>query len=321
MFRSTFFRVLFGSAILAAAPASAAAGLRVVTTITDFAQIAREVGGDLVETTAFCRSTQDPHFVDARPSFVVDLSNADLLIYAGAELEVGWLPPLIRAANNGRILPGQVGHLNVSTVVPIKEVPPGTVDRSSGDIHPLGNPHTWLDPRNGLRIAIAITGRLKALDPDHAETYEANLRDFARRLGEKMNRWQEMLAPHRGARVIVYHKSWIYFLEWAGMVEVAAIEPIPGIPPADSDVTALIESHRNGGVALVVGESFYPSDRITFVAEALGVPGLRLPPMSGGSQHGTYIDVLDHNVRRIVEALDSRRRGAAPQAPPGGEGR
>lgn len=301
MFRS----LLFLSVVLGfAAPSGAWAKVKVVASISDFAQLAREVGGDRVETVALVRPTQDPHFVDARPSFAVDLASADLLIYAGAELEAGWLPPLIRTANNARILPGQTGHLNVATVVPLKEVPAGGVDRSMGDVHPQGNPHTWVDPRNGLRIAVAITQRLKAIDPEGADVYEANLRDFARRLGEKMREWKERLAPFAGTKVVVYHKSWVYFLEWAGFVEVAAIEPVPGVPPADSDVMALVEAQGTAGVKLVVGESYYPSDRVDFVAARLGAVALRLPGMTGADGTTTYIGLIDRLVGLVVEALE-----------------
>lgn len=286
------------------APTTASAKVKVVASLNDFAQLAREIGGERVETVTLAQPTQDPHFVDARPSFAVDLAAADLLIYAGAELESGWLPPLIRTASNARILPGQTGHLNVATVVPIKEAPAGGVDRSMGDVHPQGNPHTWTDPRNGLRIAVAITQRLKALDAEGADVYEANLREFARRLGDKMREWKERLAPFAGTKVIVYHKSWIYFLDWAGFVEAAAIEPVPGVPPADSDVTALIEAQRNAGVKLVVGECCYPSERVAFVAEQLGATALRLPSMTGADGTMTYIELIDRLVDLFVEALD-----------------
>ena len=285
-------------------PASASAKVKVVASLNDFAQLAREIGGERVETTTLAQPTQDPHFVDARPSFAVDLAAADLLIYAGAELECGWLPPLIRTANNARIMPGETGHLNVATVVPIKEVPAGGVDRSMGDVHPQGNPHTWTDPRNGLRIAVAITQRLKALDAEGADLYEANLRDFARRLGDKMREWKERLAPYAGTKVIVYHKSWIYFLDWAGFVEAASIEPIPGVPPADSDVTALVGAQRNAGVRLVIGECCYPSERVNFVAEQLGATALRLPAMTGADGTTTYIELIDRLVDLFVDALD-----------------
>jgi zinc/manganese transport system substrate-binding protein len=293
--------LLIASSFLVAAPAGAT--VKVVTTIADFAQLAEEVGGDRVTTVSFVQPTQDPHFVDARPGFAVDLADADLLIYAGAELEAGWLPPLLRTAGNARILPGETGHLNVSTVVPLKEVPAGGVDRSHGDVHPEGNPHTWTDPRNGLRIAIAITQRLKALDPDGTDGYEANLRDFSRRLGDRMRVWKELLAPLAGSKVIVYHASWVYFLAWAGLVEVATIEPLPGVPPADGDVTALVDAQRDAGVRLVLGESFYPSDRLDFVAEGLGARALVLPVMTGADGCATYIELIDRIVHGVVDAL------------------
>ena len=301
MFRSVV--VLF-LALGLAVPANGRAKVKVVASLTDFGALAREVGGDRVEVVTLASPTQDPHFVDARPSFAVDLAAADLLIYAGAELEAGWLPPLLRTAGNGRILPGQPGHLNVATVVPLRETPAGSVDRSTGDVHPQGNPHTWIDPRNGLRIAVAITQRLKAIDAEGAGVYEANLRNFARRLGDRMREWKDRLAPFAGTKVIVYHRSWIYFLEWAGLVEVAAIEPLPGVPPADSDVMALVEAQRGAGVKLVIAERFYPSDRVRFVAEQLGAKALELPAMTGADGTTGYIDLIQRIVDRVVVALE-----------------
>jgi zinc/manganese transport system substrate-binding protein len=247
----------------------------------------------------------------------VDLAAADLLIYAGAELESGWLPPLIRTAGNERIQPGAAGHLEVAAVVPLKEVPAAGADRSQGDVHPRGNPHTWIDPRNGLRIAVAITQRLKAIDPDGSDAYETGLRGFARRLGDRMREWKEALAPYAGTKVVVYHRSWIYFLEWAGLQEVGTIEPLPGVAPSDSDVVALIEAQREAGVKLVLGESFYPSDRMDFVAEGLAAKVLVLPVMTGADGCTTYIDLIDRIVRDVVQekqqAGDGRRRTGGGQ--------
>ena len=292
-----------------AAPGEAWAGpLKVVTTITDFAQIAQEIGGDAVQTVALTKPTQDPHFVDARPSFVVDLSQADLLVYAGAELEVGWLPPLLRASSNPRILPGAPGHLNVATVVPMMEVPPATVDRSTGDNHPLGNPHTWTDPRNGLRIAIAITQRLKALDAAHGPLFESNLKAFARKLGTGMRTWKARMAPWRGTKVLVYHKGWTYLLDWLGFEQLGTVEPLPGIPPADSDLVALVGKHaKSGAVALVLGESFCPPDRMRFVAEGVGAKALLLPAMSGGPEAKTYVELMGFLVEQIGSSLEARK--------------
>ncbi len=292
-----------------AAPGDAAAKpLKVVATITDFAQIAQEIGGDAVQTVALAKPTQDPHFVDARPSFVVDLSQADLLIYAGAELEVGWLPPLLRASSNARIMPGAPGHLNVATVVPMMEVPPATVDRSTGDNHPLGNPHTWTDPRNGLRTAIAITQRLKALDAANGKRFEANLKAFARKLGTGMRAWSKRMAPWRGTKVIVYHNGWTYLLDWLGFEQVGTVEPLPGIPPADSDLVALVGKHAKGGnVALVLGETFCPPDRMQFVAAGVGAKALLLPAMSGGPEAKTYAELIGYLVEQIGASLEARK--------------
>ena len=279
------------------------AKVKVVSTIPDFAEIAKEIGRDKVETSYMCKGTQDPHFVDPRPSFVILLNQADLLIYVGAQLEIGWLPPLIRQARNPKILPLKPGHLNGSSLIKLLEVPK-TADRSQGDIHPSGNPHWWTNPYNGIKIAKEIARRLKIIDPKNASFYEKNLKDFLERLKKKIKEWEKLLKPYRGTKVVMYHKSWIYFNTWAGFIEAGFLEPKPGIPPSASHIAELLRTLKGAGVKLVISESYYPSRIAKLVAKKLGAKYLQLPSMVGARPEiKTYIQLIDTIVHDIIRAL------------------
>src|SRR5229473_8537801 len=191
---------------------AAEAKLNVVATVPDFGAIAEEVGGDRVKVTSIAKGTEDPHFVDAKPSFIRVLNQADVLIEGGAELEIGWLPPLVNGARNGKILSDAPGHVILSRFIRLLEVPTGPVDRSMGDVHPLGNPHYWFDPGNGKIIAGALAETFSRLDPASAAYFQANLRKFNQRLDKKIAEWIKLLAPYRGTKVATYHKSFDYFL-------------------------------------------------------------------------------------------------------------
>lgn len=284
----------------------AIAKVKVVTTIPDLAQITKEIGGDKVETSYMCKGTQDPHFVDPRPSFVVLLNQADLLIYVGAQLEVGWLPPLIRQARNTKIQPLKPGHLNGSSVVKLLEVQK-QVDRAQGDIHPVGNPHWWLDPYNGIRVAEEIARRLKTIDPSNGSYYENNLKGFVDRLRRKIKEWEAMLIPYKGTRLVMYHKSWVYFNRWAQFEEAGFIEPKPGIPPSASHIGELIKTLKGSGVKLVISESYYPSRTAELVAQKLNAKYIQLPSMVGGRPEiKTYMQLIEAIVTDIVNGLKNR---------------
>src|SRR6266700_4516832 len=208
---------------------AAEAKLNVVATVPDFGAIAEEVGGDKVKVTTIARGTEDQHFVDARPSYIRVLNQADVLIEGGAELEVGWLPPLVAGARNQRILSDAPGHVILSRGIRLLEVPTGPVDRSMGDVHPFGNPHYWLDPENGKIIANAVTETFSRLDPGSAGYFEERRKKFDERLDKKMAEWAKLLEPYRGAKVITYHKSFDYFVERFGLELAGTIEPKPGM--------------------------------------------------------------------------------------------
>lgn len=281
------------------ATSSAFAAVRVVSTIPDFADIAKSVGGDKVEVSSMVRPTQDPHFVDAKPSFVLDLNQADLLLVAGMELEAGWLPPLLAGARNGKIQRGAPGYLDCSTLIPPMEVQ--APDRSQGDIHPGGNPHYWTDPRNGARIARGIAKKLAEVDPANAAAYEAGAQAFVTMLEGRMAAWQKVLAPVKGRKVVVYHDSWVYFLDWAGIVQAGTLEPKPGIPPRADHVAQLIQQTQGQGVKYMIQESFYPTQLSTLFAQKAGAQLLVLPTMTGAGGTHSYVEMVDAIVRALAQ--------------------
>lgn len=289
----------------------ALAKVRVVGSIPGFAAIAQEIGGDKVEVTSLSKGYQDPHFVDAKPSLILVLNKADLLLYAGLELEIGWLPPLITGARNSKILPGNIGNLNCSTLISnILEVPITKVDRSMGDIHPGGNPHYWLDPRNGIAVARGVAERLKEIEPENASYYDEHLADFTKRLSAKIKEWDEKLAPYKGTQIVTYHKSWVYFSDWAGFDEAGYVEPKPGIPPSPSYVADLIRKLQEDNVRLILEESFFPQKAPALIAEKTGASLLVLPSEVGARDGiNTYSDLFDAIVGEITSKLANHGKG------------
>lgn len=285
------------------------AKLKVVCSTPDLCDIAKGVGGPFVSTQSLAKGYQDPHFVDPRPSFALALSNADLLLYVGLELEVGWLPPLITGARNGKILTGHLGNLDCSTLVRIREVPTQRLTRSQGDLHPGGNPHYWADPRNGVRIAFGISKRLSKLDPAHAAQFKARYRRFAMELIAKMRVWRKMLKPYRGTYIVPYHQSWIYFLKFTGLKRLGTIERLPGVKPSAAHLANLYGQIRANKAKLVISESYYPKKTARTVARKFGMRYLTLAAMAGGVRGAdSYVKAIDFNVRAIAAALKSLGR-------------
>ena len=282
-----------------AAPAAAMAKVKVVASLPDLAAIAREVGGTDVEVTSLALPTQDPHFVDARPSLALPLNRADLLVFNGLELEVGWLPNLVGNARNARIQSGGAGYLDASTVIAVKEAPKERIDRSMGDIHPGGNPHYMLDPLNGARVGGAIARRLAALDPEHATGYTLREQAFRASAGllaaEEARRFAALPAARR--QVVTYHKSLVYLLDWLHVSEVDTLEPKPGIPPSPVHMAEVLGRMRSAGAHVIVQEDYYPATTGQQLAEK--VPA-RLVVIPGGTHAGqTYLA----HVREVAEKL------------------
>ena len=289
-------------------PASAWAKLRVVTTLPDFASMAKELGGDRVEADSLIRGTQNPHDVDAKPSFIVKVSRADLLIVIGLDLEAGWLPALLGQARNAAVRPGGEGYLDASRLAHLREVPT-VLDRSMGDIHAGGNPHYYTSPEEIFRVAGAIRDKLVALDPKGKGEYLRRFDAFEAKYKEKMAGWRKRLAPLAGTEVVVYHTSWIYFLKWAGLVRIGALEPKPGIPPSAGQVTRLLMMTRSRKVRFVIQEIYQPTRLSRVFARKAGARLLILPSMVGAAEGtATIWDKFD----RIVDQLTSDQSRGSP---------
>ncbi|HOX47526.1 MAG TPA: metal ABC transporter substrate-binding protein [Myxococcota bacterium] len=287
------------------APAAAGAALRVVTTLPDFAELARELGGDRVQAEAMVRGSQDPHFVDAKPSFVLALNRADLLVSNGLGLEDGWLPALLRQARNPEVLPGGRGHLDASRAIQARDVP-SAVDRSMGDVHAGGNPHYYTSPEALFQVARLLEEKLLELDPEDRAGYAARWRTFEATYRERSAAWRARLAPLQGMPVAVYHRSWDYLLDWAGLTSAGALEPKPGIPPSAAHVTRLLAETRGRGVRQVWQEVYHPTSLSKVFAEKAGARLLVLPSMVGALP-GT--DHLWTKFDRLVELVAGEPNG------------
>jgi zinc/manganese transport system substrate-binding protein len=283
----------------------ATAKLRVVTTTADLASLTREVGGDRIDVTSIARGYQDPHFVEPKPSFLLLLRNADLLEAIGMELEVSWLPPLLDQSRNNNIRPGTAGYLDLSRGVEILDRPAGAVNRSMGDVHPLGNPHYWLDPANAVRMAIQIEKKLSELRPADAPWFRQRLNEFKVRINEANKRWTAALAPYRGAKIVTYHNSWPNFTRRYGLNVVGYIEPKPGVPPSPSHVFNLIRKMKDEKVKVIVMEPYFDHKTPRSIGERTGAQVVVLYPSVGGAKSGTddYISLMNRNVAELVKAL------------------
>jgi len=292
---------LAGAAVIAA---PAGAQLKVVTSTTDLYDIAKAVGGNRITATHIGEGYQDPHFIEAKPSFVLQLRNADVWAFVGLDLEIGWMPVLLDGARNQRIKQGAPGYVDVSRAIPLLDVPSGNVDRSQGDVHPLGNPHYWLDPENGRRIARLFKDKFTELDPAAAAVYAANERNFEARLNNTERTWTDELAKIRGQPVVAWHTSWRYFAEYTKMNIVGFMEPKPGVPPSPSHLAGLIQTMRRTGAKVIVMEPFYDQKTADFVASRTGAKVLILPPSVGGVKGvGDYISVMDYDIKQLAAAL------------------
>ncbi len=299
--------LLFLSAVLAVASADAKK-LNVVTSTTDLAALAREVGGDLIEADSIAKGYQDPHFVEAKPSFLLKLRNADLLIAVGLQLEVGWLAPLITQSGNPLIQIGAGGYLDASQFAEILDIPQGQVTRAMGDVHPLGNPHYWLDPENGRRIAKGIADKLSQMDPPNAPYFRQRFDDFARRLTEAEQRWEVMMRPYYGRTVVTYHNSWPNFAKHFHLQVVGFVEPRPGIPPTPRHTLELVQMMQRDNVKIMLVEPYFDLKTPESISRATGSKVLVLLPSVGGEKQVTdYFHLFDYDLNLLVNAFESGR--------------
>jgi ABC-type Zn uptake system ZnuABC Zn-binding protein ZnuA len=287
------------------APASGADPLKIVATTPDIAAIARAVGGDRVEVTALARPTEDPHFVDPKPSYILLLNKADLLIEGGAGLEAGWLPPLLDSARNPRIALGAPGRVVASQGITLLDVP-AVLDRSMGDVHPYGNSHYLLDPVNAETVAQTIADALCGVDHEHCDAYQSRAREFRATIDAKLPEWQSLLGPARDRKVVTYHKNFDYFARRFGLEVVGTLEPKPGIPPSPAHLAALIPRMKAQDVRLIIAEPNRERQNPEFVAEKTGARLLLLPIMPGGEDTVDYVALIDYDVRQVAGALEPR---------------
>jgi zinc/manganese transport system substrate-binding protein len=296
--------------LLVAASVSAQSKLNVVATTEDLASLAREVGGDRITIDAIARGYQDPHFVEAKPSFILKLQKADLLIVVGRELEIGWLPPLIQQSRNAKVQPGASGYLDASLTATILEIPTGQITRAMGDVHPQGNPHFWLDPENGKRTAKAIADKLSELRPGDRATFEQRLADFSTRLDAAEKRWLAQMAPYKGTKVVTYHRSFPNFADRFGLDIVGYVEPRPGIPPTPQHTLDLINEMKRQNIKLILVEPYFDMKTPNAIGRETGAQVLTMPPSVGGVKEvSDYFKLFDYDVNLVVDAIKKSGAG------------
>jgi zinc/manganese transport system substrate-binding protein len=292
--------------------AAADSKLNIVTTVEDLASIAREVAGDRANIEALARGYQDPHFVEPKPSFILKLQRADLLILVGRELEIGWLPPLIQQSRNAKIQVGAEGYLDASLQAEILEIPTGQITRAMGDVHPLGNPHYWTDPENGKRIAQEILGKLVQSRPNDRAFFEQREADFERRVNEAEKRWLAEMAPYKGLKLVAYHRSFPNFAKRFDLDVVGYVEPRPGIPPTPSHTLDLMQEMKRLNVKIILVEPYFDLKTPNAIGRETGAKVLVFLPSVGGVKEVTdYFKLFDYDINLLVSAI--REVGARTQ--------
>ena len=279
------------------------AKLNVVATLPDYGAVAAEIGGDKVEVTVMAKPTEDPHFVDARPSFVVKLKNADVLIEGGAELEIGWLPPLLQGARNAKIVSGAPGRVVVSDGLRLMNVP-ANVTRAAGDVHALGNPHFMIDPIIAKVVAQNIANAYARVDAANAETYEANYKKFETTINAKLQEWGKAMLPFKGQSVVAYHDSWVYFAHRFGLNIEIFLEPKPGIPPSPSHLAEVIGKMKEQKVKAIIVEPHHNRKIAEKVASSTGAKIVDAAQFPGAlAKTETYVALMDVLVARFTDAM------------------
>jgi len=281
--------------------------INILTTTSDLKSIAEFIGGDKVKVDSLARGCQDPHFVEAKPSFMIKAKNADLFIRVGLELEIGYEELIIDGSRNPKIRIGQPGHLDASEGVLLLEVPSAVkIDRSMGDVHPMGNPHYWLDPLNAKIIASNIANRLGEISPQNKDYFRENLAEFNRKIDKKMIEWQEKLNPFKGQEIAIYHRSWPYFVNRFGLGIACELEPKPGIPPSPGHLKEVINIIKQKNIKVILMEVFYDEKPARFVSEQTGVKVVIVPNSVGGTKEAQdYFSLMDMIVDRLAQGLSS----------------
>lgn len=277
--------------------------IKVVTTLTDLKSIAEFIGGDKVTATAIATGYQNPHFVDPKPSYIMNLSNADLFVTVGLDLEIGWSPQLLTSSRNNKIQKGAAGYVDASVGVNLLQVP-SSVNRAEGDIHAYGNPHYWLDPLNGKAIARNICNGLERISPENRAYFESNLTAFNAKIDMKMKQWLTAMAPFKEAKLIAYHNEWCYFENRFGLKIIDFMEPKPGIPPTPSQLVKVINEVQTNHIKVIISSPYFTTSSSDVVAKQTGVKVLTLATSTGAFDAvKNYFDLFDYNVNQLVNAL------------------
>jgi zinc/manganese transport system substrate-binding protein len=294
----------FGFVLFAAAQAEAA--FNVFACEPEWGALTKVIGGDDVDVYTATTALQDPHQIQARPALISRLRNADLLVCTGAELEIGWLPVLLRQASNGKVQPGQPGYFEATSVINLLEKP-ARLDRAEGDVHPAGNPHIQTDPRNMRVVAAELAKRLAALDPSHGAGYQQREQSFDQTLAAAMAKMQAQAAPLKGVAFVSYHKAWVYLAGWLGMTEVANIEPKPGVPPGSAYIAELLEKIPSLKAKMIVYAAYEDPKPSQFVAEKSHLPAVMLPFTVGGDDASEeIIGFYQDTVNRLLAGLGGK---------------
>jgi zinc/manganese transport system substrate-binding protein len=293
--------------LFAATLATAAGKVNVVATTPDLAALAREIGGDRIEVKSLAKSTEDPHFVDAKPSHIVTLNRANVLIDGGAELELGWLPPLLDNSRNDKIAVGAAGRVTASTGIKMLDVPT-TLDRGKGDVHGLGNPHFLIDPKNAKVVAASIAQHLTQVDPAGAAAYSANLKKFNDALDAKAAQWEKTLAPYKGAKIVTYHNDFIYFANRFGLKVIGTLEPKPGIAPSPAHVANIIATMKSNDAHILLVQPYQNRKTAENIARQTGGVVLDVSQQPGAMKNtDTYLEMMDHLVTTIANGLKAEK--------------
>jgi zinc/manganese transport system substrate-binding protein len=299
--------VAFAALMLAIAP-GAARKVRVVATTNDMKWAVEQIGGKNVEVVALMHPLQNPHTVQPRPSFIVQLNRADLLVRIGLDYEETWLPPLVEESRNPKIRRGGVGDVDTSIGIPLLEIPQGRVTREQGEVHIFGNPHYWLDPENMKIIARNIAEGLKRVDPANADEYERNLRRLERLMDDLLDETLKLAAPLRGEKFVAYHTTWSYLANRYGFRIIGYLEPKPGIPPSASHLADLIVRMRQEKVKVIIKEPFYENRIPNMVAQRTGAKVVEICPTIGGEPGTeTYPKLLRHILTKLVNTVQSEK--------------
>ena len=301
-----FYRYILWITISFVISGNAHAVLRVETTTQDLAAIAKAIGGQHIEVHSLTLGTRDPHFAVAKPSMIRRVYRADLLLVIGADMEIGWLPPLLQSARNNRVQPGNPGYLDLSHSVSLLNKIKEPITRAMGDVHANGNPHYWLDPRNGIRMAKMIALQFEQLDPEHASSYQANFNAFEKNVNLKIIEWRNSLRYLKNKPVIAYHTSFVYLADAFGFNIVNEVEPKPGIAPTISSLSNLVSQIKKEQIELLIIEPYYQQRSARYLNEKTGIQ-IAIVPQSVGAQKNikTYIDLFD-GIVKILQLKETK---------------